>query len=353
MPETSATPPRRFVYISCAASKEIWIFAMDPGGGLRGVARAPVPGTGEPSPSSMPFAVSPNRRFLYAALRTPPFPVTSFAIGPRSGGLTPIGSATLADSMAYIVADRTGRHLLGASYPGARLTSNPIGVDGTVRASATQIVPTAPKAHSILPDRANRFVYAAVLGGDHVMQLGFDAQSGRMTPIPPDAAAEPGAGPRHLRFHPTAGLLFAINEIAGTIDSYRVDPQSGRLTRVAGMSATKERSAAAPSEAAADLHVTPDGRFLYGSVRSSSTIAGFAIDTASGELRRIGIWEAPPVPRGFAIDPDGRFLLAAGLDCARLAVFTLDPASGALSPRAQYATGGMPNWIEIVDLPPV
>ncbi len=185
----------RFVYMSCAADKEILVFAMNrDSGALRPRGRVAVPGTGEPSPSSMPLAVSPDRRFLYAALRTPPFPVTSFAIDPRTGGLTPIGSATLPDSMAYIVTDGTGRHLLSASYPGAKLASNPIDPTGRVQATVTQVVPTAPKAHSILPSPDNRFVYAAVLGGDHVMQLAFDAEAGRMTPLTPDAADQPRRG---------------------------------------------------------------------------------------------------------------------------------------------------------------
>ena len=343
-------PMRRFVYLSCAESKEIWVFAMEPGSGaLRGLGRVPVRGTDAPSPSSMPLAVSPDRRFLYAALRTPPYPVTSFLIDPQSGGLTPIASAPLADSMAYIATDRSGRHLLAASYPGARLTSNPIDADGRVAAGATQTVPTAPKAHAILPDPANRFVYAAVLGGDHVMQLGFDASSGRLTPMPADAATAAGAGPRHLRFHPRLDLVFVLTETAGTVDTFARDPQSGRLTRTASASAVPDGEAHA-NAAGADLHLTPDGRFLYASIRATSTIAGFAV-AQDGALRRIGTWAVPKVPRGFAIDPDGRFLLSAGLDDKALAVLAIDPGTGALQPVSLHVAGAMPNWVEIVDLP--
>lgn len=342
-------PARRFVYVSCAESKEIWVFAMEADGALHGLGRVPVRGTEVPSSSSMPLAVSPDRRFLYAALRTPPFPVTTFVINHGTGGLTPIASAPLADSMAYIATDRSGRHLLAASYPGAKLTSNPIDAEGRVQQAATQVVPTAPKAHAILPDPANRFVYAAVLGGDHIMQLGFDAETGRMTPMPPDAGCAPGAGPRHLRFHPTQDLVFALTEIAGTVECFARDPRSGRLTHLNRVSAVPDGEAH-ENASGADLHITPDGRFLYASIRASSTIAGFAV-RPGGELIRIGTWPVPPVPRGIAIDPEGRFLLSAGLEANTLAVLAIDPRSGTLTPVAQHATGAMPNWIEFVGGP--
>ena len=115
------------VYVSNAASKEIYALTMSrESGDLDLLDKVPVPGTDKPSPSSMPMAVSPDHRFLYAALRSDSFPVSSFAIDPASGRLTHLATTPLQDSMAYIVTDRTGRHLLGASYPGAKLTINPI-----------------------------------------------------------------------------------------------------------------------------------------------------------------------------------------------------------------------------------
>jgi 6-phosphogluconolactonase len=101
----------------------------------------------------------------------------------------------------------------------------------------------------------------------------------------------------------------------------------------------------------ADIHVTPDGRFLYASERQTSTLTGFRIDAASGFLAPIGRWATETTPRGFAICPRGRFLLAAGLDSNRLSVHAIDPEQGALTLQGQYPVGGMPNWVEIVDLP--
>jgi 6-phosphogluconolactonase len=102
--------------------------------------------------------------------------------------------------------------------------------------------------------------------------------------------------------------------------------------------------------AAADLHVTPDGRFLYGSERKSSTLAGFRIDDTTGKLSAIGRFPTEKTPRGFAIDPRGRFLLSVGLDSNAMTVHAIDPRSGMLSVAKQYPMGEMPNWVEIVDL---
>ena len=129
-----ADTPQTVVYVSNAGSKEIFVFAMDRDtGDLTEIERVPVPGTEKPSPTSIPMAVSPDRRFLYAALRSEPFPVSSFAIDQENGRLADLGTAPLADSMAYIMTDRSGRFLLSASYPGAKLAINPIDALGPRR----------------------------------------------------------------------------------------------------------------------------------------------------------------------------------------------------------------------------
>ena len=102
---------------------------------------------------------------------------------------------------------------------------------------------------------------------------------------------------------------------------------------------------------AADLHVTPDGRFLYASERTSSTLAAFSVDLTSGHLTPIGSYETEQTPRGFNIDPTGRYLLAVGQDSHHLTTYGIDGASGALSKLGRYEMGKAPNWVEIHRLP--
>ncbi len=341
--------PQTVVYVSNAGGPEIHVMAMNRASGdLDLIETMAIPGTDQPAPTSMPMALSPDRRFLYAALRSEPFTAASFAIDPASGRLRHLGNAPLDDSMAYMTVDRTGRWLLCASYPGGKLTINPIDREGQVEAPPNQIVRDRPKAHCVVVDAANQHVYCPVLAQDIILQLNFDAATGRVTPnTPGEIATKPGAGPRHLAFHPSGRFLYLITETTATIGAYAVDPANGTLTELQFVDML------APGYtggiAAADLHVTPDGQFLYGSESRTSSLAGFRIDPAEGTLSPIGRWPTETTPRGFAIDPRGRFLLSVGLDSNRMTVYGIGK-DGALDPVKQYPMGKMPNWIEFLDL---
>ncbi len=104
------------------------------------------------------------------------------------------------------------------------------------------------------------------------------------------------------------------------------------------------------SAGAADLHFTPDGRWLYVSVRGSLTMAAFAVDPVSGLMTRAGEFAMPKEPRGFAIDPLGRYLFAAGDGSGLLSSFAIDGATGGLTPLAELEVGDGPNWVECIRL---
>jgi 6-phosphogluconolactonase len=221
-------------YVSNAESKEIFAFDMDPARGtLSLIERVAVPGTDLPSPTSLPLAVSPDHRFLYAALRSPPFAASSFAIDQSSGRLSQVAVTPLLCAMAYIVTDRSGRFLLAASYTNARLAIYPIDAAGRIEARPTQITPTGPNAHCILVDAANRFAYSAVLGADHVVQLLFDPATGTFAPnAPPTVTTRARSGPRHLAFHPNGRFIYLLNQTDATIVAYRIEPGSGVLSEI-------------------------------------------------------------------------------------------------------------------------
>src|SRR6266849_3484990 len=138
-----------FVYVGNAESNEIYVLQLDrQNGDLTVVEKVPIPGITKPGIST-PMAVSPDRRFLYVGTRGEPKIAAGFAIDPASGKLTHVASGPLADSMAYISTDNTGRFLLGASYPGHKITVNPIGPQGTVQ-PPHKVLTDHPNAHSIL-----------------------------------------------------------------------------------------------------------------------------------------------------------------------------------------------------------
>jgi 6-phosphogluconolactonase len=340
--------PETIAYVSNAGDPSISLLAIDRAtGALELIETVTIPDV-KASPTSMPLALSADRRFLHAALRSEPFTVASFAIDSANGALRHLGNAPLDASMAYTTVDHTGRWLLCASYPAGKITVNPIGPDGHVTAPPKQIITDRPKAHCIVVDAANKHAYCSVLAQDLILQFNFDAATGALTPnSPAEIKTKAGAGPRHMALHPNGRLLFLITETTATIGSYAIDPANGTLKELhfVDMLAPDYKG----EIAAADLHVTPDGRLLYGSERRTSSLVGFRIDAQSGTLTLIGRWPTETTPRGFAIEPRGHFLLAVGLDSNHLTAYAIG-ADGVLAPAKQLAVGKMPNWIEFVDL---
>lgn len=341
--------PETIVYVSNAGDPSVSVLSFDrEKGDVELIEKTPIPGAEEPSPTSMPMALSPDRRFLYAALRSEPFTIVSFAIDPESGRLTPVYSGPLEASMAYITVDRTGKWLLAASYPSGTVTVNPLEDNGKVGAPASQILTDRPKAHCIVLDAGNEHAYCAVLEQDLILQMNFDAATGRLNPnAPGEIATRKGAGPRHLAFHPNGRFLYLITETTATVGAYAIDRKSGTLKELQFV----DMLAPPPKEkpAAADLHVTPDGRFLYGSERHSNMLAGFRIDPEKGTLMPAGRTATETTPRGFGIEPHGKFLLSVGLDSHNMTVYAIRP-NGALDVVRQHPMGKNPNWIEFAEL---
>ena len=185
-----------FVYVSDAEDATIDAYVVDAKtGALTSIGKI------EAGKTVMPMAVAPNKKILYAVVRSQPMRVLTYAIDPKTGALTKKATAPLPDSMAYVSTDRSGHFLFTASYGGDKVAVSPIDPDGLVTAEAIQVLPTGRNAHSILADRTNHFVYSANLGANQVLQFAFDAKTGKLTPLdPPAVKPEPGHGPRHLAF---------------------------------------------------------------------------------------------------------------------------------------------------------
>ena len=331
------------VYVANADSGDIWVYHFDAERGeLMPVQRMMIGG------NVMPLALSPDRLFLYAARRSDPLEVLSFGIDPAAGQLAALGEAPLPHSMANIATDRSGRWLFSASYGGDQIAVGAIGADG-VALAAHQVITTAPHAHAIHADPSNRFVFATSLGGGVVLQFCFDETTGQLTPnAPATLAPHEGASARHFVFGRDARYVYLLNELDAKIDVLALDPAAGTLRTVQTLQSLPPGFVGEPW--AADLHLTPDGRFLYASERRSNTLGAFRVDAVSGELALIGHTPTEAQPRGFAITPDGGFLIAAGQTSHRLSVYAIDALTGALDKRSECGAGQNPNWVEVVEL---
>jgi 6-phosphogluconolactonase len=351
----STATAKSFVYVGNAASSDISVFRLDAATGeMMPVQTAALVGVDKPG-SSTPLAISPDRRVLIAGIRSQPYLAVSFAIDAKTGELTHIGNEPLADSMAYIAFDRSGKFLFSASYGGNKVAVNPLQPNGVV-GPASQVIPTGLNAHAILPSPDNRFAFATNIGSEQVLGFHFDASSGRLSPNEGATVKTPEkSGPRHFIFHPNGKFTYVLHDLNADLAAYAYDADNGtwredqRVTALPPDSDGKLFAGKPP--AAADLHITPNGQFLYTSERTSSTLTAFKVDAATGQLTGIESVPTETQPRGFNIDPTGRILAVVGERSNSMTAYAIDQTTGRLSTLKSYAVGRQPNWVEFVSFP--
>jgi len=187
-----------------------------------------------------------------------------------------------------------------------------------------------PHAHGIYLDAAERFALSPDLGADRVFVSRFDAAKGGLE-AHGEGVLDPGAGPRHLAFHPSGRFVYVINELSSTVSAFGYDAAKGQLTPLQTVSALPDGFKG--TSYTAEVEASPDGRFLYGSNRGHDSLAIFAIEQGSGRLTPAGhVPIGGPWPRHFKIDASGRVLIAAHQRGGTVGFFRLDPKTGQPSP---------------------
>ena len=259
-----------------------------------------------------------------------------------------------------IYVDKTGTILLCSHYGEGKVTTWEIGKDHKLTGKHIQNITTAPRSHFIISDPTNHFVYVPHTSPNAVYQ--FALKDGQLTSLCPDKAEGPDANhcyhePRHLAFHPTLNKVYTSNERGGGVSLWNQDPKTGKLTLEQTL-CTLPEGFPENGGAAADIHVTPNGQFVYVSNRDyskrpnskpqQSTIAGFRIDQNSGKLSPIGIFPTEHAPRSFCIDKTGNFLFVGGQHTNKLASYQIGPNSGKLSHLKTIDTPKAPIWLETI-----
>jgi 6-phosphogluconolactonase len=308
------------------------------------------PGVKDPSH----LALAPSRRYLYAVNEVEEFAgkksgaLSAFAIDQRTGQLRLLNQQpSLGGAPCYVTVDRTGRFALVANYSGGNVAVLPIRSDGRL-GEATDVKQDegssinldrqqGPHAHCIVLDPTNRFAYTCDLGTDKIMSFRFDRRRGKLIPNKrPWVAVKPGAGPRHLTFHPSGKYAYLMNEMHVTVSAFAVDRIRGNLIEMQTLPTLPREPTVADS--GADIHVSPDGRFLYCSNRGHDSIAAFKVHPQSGKLTFVAHESTGgETPRNFAIDPTGKFLLAANQNSDNIVSFRRDSKTGRLSATGQVA----------------
>lgn len=359
---------RCFVYVSNADSGTLGAYELN-----RSAQRLEPLGSFAAASRVMSSVISADKRRLYVAVRSQPYRVLVFRID-QDGALQQIGQSPLAENMAFLSLDRSGNLLLAASYGGDLFSINRIDPEGQVVTPPVQIVHTGKRAHAIQVSPDNRHLYVTLLGSDQLLQFHFDAASGKVTPLVPAAVniqKEVAAGPRHFVIAPQPDKrgkynLYVLAEMAGSISRLTLeadgtaneqqeinsvppqeDMQRGEARPLSGDNDLPP--SAKPRIWQADIHLTPDGRFLYSTERTSGTLSSFAVDAEDGQLRYLQSIKTEAMPRSFVIDDSGSFLILAGQQSNQLALYHIDKESGALTLLDRYPTENGPAWVTIVE----
>jgi 6-phosphogluconolactonase len=320
-------------------SKGIYLTRFNPAdGSLRPVTVA----AETASPSFL--AVHPNGKLLYAIREASENggAVSSFTMNKQTGELTFLNEQFAGPKGGcHVSVDRTGQCVMVASYSGGFVSCLPILPDGRlgemsclIQHSGSSAHPRqqVPHVHGVHMDAANRFLMVPDLGLDKVLIYELDPAAAKLKAHDPAfVKTAPGAGPRHLAFHPNGRFAYVINEIDSTMVALNYDAQRGAFE-------TAQTISTLPADfkgnsITAEVEVHPNGKFLYGSNRGHDSIVAYAIDPSSGKLNVIGFESTQgKAPRHFAIDPTGNYLLAANLDSSDIVVLRIDRETGKLQP---------------------
>jgi 6-phosphogluconolactonase len=332
-----------YAYVSLDSAQCIAVYRVDPvGGGLhliRKVVAGGMPGS---------LAVDPTNTFLYAAVRSTNS-IASFGINAVDGDLTHIGTIQAAGNPVYLATDRTGKYLLSAYFADSKAAIYQISDNGAASQNAVSIFSTEKNAHSIQTDPTNQYLFIPCRTGEAIHQYRFSQSDGTLAPNAPDRVTTPlNTGPRHFAFHPGLPIVYFVNEFGNSVSVFRLETLNGIL--VHEQTLTTLPSDFAARSAAADVHLTPDGRFLYASNRGHESIAAFSVDAKTGHLTALGNFATEKTPRSFAIDKSGQFLYAAGQSSGRIAAYSINNKNGELQLLKTYDVGKNPVWILTVHL---
>jgi 6-phosphogluconolactonase len=289
------------------------------------------------------LTMDPSQRFLFCTGKPmgsgQPFnTVSGFAVDPKQGTLTAInGQAVEAMACCHISTSPDGSVLFAADYGHAKVATFPLSPDGRIGSpaqqivydTATQVVPgrqDAPHVHSINPDVSGRYVFVCDFSADAIKTYALDADAKTLTQVGSTPTAA-GSGPRHLTCHPNGKWVYAIHELNGTITAMRFDADAPLLETVQTISTLP--AGFTDDNTTAEIALSPDQRFLYGSNRGHDSIAYYSVDPATGLLSRIGIVSTEGQhPRNFTIDPTGRYMLVSNRDSDNVVLFELDTETG-------------------------
>lgn len=287
-----------------------------------------------------------DRTTLYATSEGEPGEVAAFRIDPKTGALVElnrVSSEGISPCNLALTAD--GRYLLVANYTSGSFAALPIGEGGSLRAASDSIQrkgvsvdstrQEGPHAHMIAPSPDGRHVLVTDLGTDEITAYQFHIKSGlfgRSDETHTATSLTAGAGPRHFTFSPDGETVYVINELDSTLAVFRFDDATGAMRPLQTISTLPDDFS--EQNYPAQVLVSADGRFVYGSNRLHDSIVIWKINEKDGTVKTAGhVSTQGAFPRNFAIDPSEKWLIVANQNSDSLVTFARDAETGKLSPH--------------------
>jgi 6-phosphogluconolactonase (cycloisomerase 2 family) len=349
-----------FAYVGCYTTPDrqgsgegIAIYRVDPTSGdwthLQTI-------TDVPNPSFL--TLHPERHTLYCVHGgNDHSEVSAFAIDRATGGLTFLNSESSGGANPVSLdIEPSGQLLAVANYTAGNVAALPLTADGTLlplvevlthegEPGPHPVEQTAAHPHHSPYDPAGRFVVVPDKGLDRLFIYRPEVGRGVLVPAdPPSVATAPGAGPRHIAFHPNLPHAYVINELDSTVTTYDYDSAHGTLNERQTVSSLPPDNTG--PNTGSEIAVAPSGRFVYASNRGHDSIAIFTINPEDGTLTPVG-WESTrgTTPRFFTLDPSGTFLYAANQGSGTIVAFRVDGETGTLTPTGHVVETGSPSCI--------
>lgn len=255
----------------------------------------------------------------------------------------------------HVAVDNTGKWCFVGNYTGGSLAVLPIKEDGSL-GEPTQVIQhtgssinkerqNEPHVHSVNISPSNKDVFVPDLGMDKIMAYRFNEGTGELT-AGNHQAVSAGSGPRHFTFHPNGKFAYVIQELTGKVTAFQYT--DGKLEPIEEVSTLPENFDG--KNACADIHVSADGKFLYGSNRFYDTIVSYKIDEVTGKLTMLNQTSVEgKTPRNFTISPTGKWVLVANQDSDNIVIFSRNAETGVISSTGKEIKVSMPvclKWVK-------
>jgi 6-phosphogluconolactonase len=308
------------------------------------------------------LALSPDQRFLYSVHGDGDY-ATAFALDRGTGQAKVLNrAATGGNNGVRQAVDPSGKFLIVANYGSGTVAVLAIAPDGSLKDQHQLVqLPGEPgphkvdqassHPHDVVFDPSGRFVLVADKGLDRVFVFRFNASSGQLAPTEAGSVqTRPGAGPRHLAFHPKLPVVWVLNELDSTTTTYRWEDKDGTLMPTQVITTLPPEFTGYSTTA--EIAVTADGRFVYCSNRGHDSITIFGANATSGTLTPVG-WEPTQgsTPRFIGLDPRAGFLYAANEAGDTVVTFALDASTGKLTSTGQVVKNASPVTIVFAGAP--